>query len=161
MSGSLGGGKSSSSSETTPVTWQTLMHPAQKKALAKSAPILTARGMEGFGGQGITPQQREAQVGRLMDSLNANIGTQLSGLNRRAGVQGLTGGALEEARSGIAGSAGPAIVGGLRGIEDMNQQMAQQKIADFLGWMMWQPPHSQQSKSESSAWQAQGSYGMK
>jgi hypothetical protein len=156
MGGSLSGGKSQSKSE--PVTYRELMHPAQIRALGQTGPLFTARGMEGLGGIGLTPQQREGQMGRLSDLVSSRTGAHTMGLNRRAARQGLTGGALEEARAGISAGGLSQMAMGLRGIEDMNMQLAQQKIADLLGWMM--RPLAQGQRSESKGWQAAISGGM-
>jgi hypothetical protein len=152
----MGGGGSKSSSKSEPVTYRELMHPAQIKALGQTGGAFTARGMEGLGGIGLTPQQREGQMGRLSDLVSSRTGAQTIGLNRRAAGQGLTGGALEEARAGIDAGGLSQLATGLRGIEDMNMQLAQQKIGDLLGWMM--RPLAQGQRSESSSLQGSGGF---
>lgn len=152
-----GGGSQSSASVSGPVGWKKLMHPFQKKAFRVTGPQMIERGQEALAGIGLTPAQREAQFGSLMDSISSNIGGQLSSLKARAAGQNLTGGALEESRQGIYSGGLNTLATGLRGIEELNMQQAQQKLADFLGWLTWHPPQGQQTISSSTGknWNAQ------
>jgi hypothetical protein len=150
----LGGGKNKSESRSTPVTWKALMTPWQKESMEKAAPTMFAKGMEGFMGKGLSDQQRATYKGSLMGNLRSLGGSQLSSLMGRAGGQGLTGGALEESKQGIGTGLASGLSRGLTALEDLNMQEANQKVANFLSWLTWNPPSSMKSTSSSSGWNA-------
>jgi hypothetical protein len=148
MGAGIGGGKSSSSS--TPVTWEKLLTPGQKQGQAALANPLIKEAMSAFQGYGLTPGEQLRQKSSLTGSLADYAGGMRTGVGNRAAQYGQGGGVVEGAQKNIDASKMMAFGQGLRSIADMNEQAKQQKIANLLSYVTWQPPVSQ--KSESSGW---------
>lgn len=141
----FGGGKSSSSSK--PVTWQNIMTPYQISAMKEISPGLTEAGMQGLQGYGLSPQERARQTSMMSGGIADYAGGQRSALRDRSATLGQRGGVVSGAHENIDAAKIMAFGQGLRSIEDMNQQLAQQKLTNLLSFVTWHPPTAQESKS--------------
>ena len=138
-------GKGGSKSKV--VTWKDILTPWQQSGQEQMAPFLTQAGIQGIQGIGISPQERARQTSMLSGS----IADYASGLRRaaqdRASSLGQYGGVVSSPLKNIDASKIMAYGQGLRSIEDMNQQLAQQKVANMLSFLTWSPPTATESKS--------------
>ena len=143
--GGIGGGHQSGSSE--PVTWQKLMTPWQKTAMAGMAPGLTSAGIQGIQGFGLSPQERSRMKAGVAGDISDMAGGMRRGVDERAAGLGQVGGVVSGAHKNIDAARIMAYGEGLKGIEDMNQQLAQQKVANLLSFVTWNAPVAQKSES--------------
>lgn len=142
------GGKSKQS--TTPVTWEKLLTPGQKQGQAALANPLIKEAMSAFRGYGLTPGEQLRQKSSLTGSLSDYAGGMRTGVRNRAAQYGQGGGVVEGAQKNIDAAKIMAFGQGMRSIADMNEEMKQQKIANLLGYVTWQPPVSQKSEGKAS-----------
>ncbi len=149
---SFGGGKSNQITE--PVTWEELMTPQQQFGQMVMAPGLIQEGVRGIGGHGLSPDERTRQktmlagdIGDYAAGMKRSVEGRAADLGQRGGVVSGMGGNIDAAKIFAFGE-------GLRSIEDMNQQLAQQKTANLLSFVTWNPPVSQRSEGSSSNYSA-------
>ena len=83
----------------------------------------------------------------LSGDISDMAGGMREGVMDRAGQYGQRGGVVGGAMKNIDAARMMAYGEGLRGIEDMNQQLAHQKTANLLNFVTWNPPSSQESTS--------------
>lgn len=140
-------GHSSQQSKSEPVTWQKLLHPTQKAAVAAAGPLIEKYGMQGLQGFGISPEERSRQREMLSGNLADYAGGMREGVRMRAGELGQRGGVVEGGMKNIDAAKLMSYAEGLRSIEDMNQQLAQQKVANLLSFITWNPPVATQSSA--------------
>lgn len=143
----FGGGKSSQSSE--PVTWRNIMTPYQIQGMKEMSPLLTEAGVQGLQGFGLSESERNRQKSYLSGDLADYAGGMRRGITDRSATLGQRGGVVEGAHKNIDAAKIMSFGQGLRDIEDMNQQLAQQKIANLLSFVTWNPPTAQKSEGSS------------
>ncbi len=153
--GSFGFGTQSSSS--TPVNYKSLMTPEQLRGIKTLGPGLINQALGAFQGYGLTPteitRQEEGLSGRISDYAGSLRDSVLGGYATR----GVEGGVKNSFIKNLDAAKLAAFSSGLRDIEAMNQNMMQQKIANALGFVTWNPPSSMQQKS--SGWDMKAAVG--
>lgn len=142
---SIGGGKSKSKSN--PVTWKEIMTPYQKEAMKGMSPYLQQAGIQALQGFGLSPEERTRQKAMLSGDLAEFAGGMRQNVRDRSSALDQRGGVVSGAQNNIDAAKVMAYGQGLRNIEDMNQQLAQQKIANLLSFVTWNPPVAMKSKS--------------
>ena len=140
---------SGSKSKTNVVTWEKLMTPWQKQGMKAMAPGLTEAGLQGLQGFGMSPQERGRQKAGLAGDISDMAGGMRRGVDERAAGLDQRGGVVSGAHKNIDAARIMAYGEGLKGIEDMNQQLAQQKVANLLSFVTWNAPAAQESKTTS------------